>query len=506
MSAGFSYLGAQPTISTLRVNGVQAALNPNGFLFDSSGHALLVTGSGLVLAESAGTWMSATDSTGQLRVAAHNVLGSNHDFWAGPLEVLSGSAANASQWNYVYPALKGEIEMHRRDFGKDGYTMPSNIRFWPGSSSSPYAPILAPFVDYKVYNQVYEPQNGDYPYITSDALVYAISNDNFSAHTYSGSMPLGVELHTSIYGFSKQDSALANCVLVRYSIHNRSGRNYKDFRFSQAVNFRIGSQHNEFLGTDVPSQAVFVTNDTGEATFSNKLVSSGCMAFNHKISSTMYYNKGNDPINGEPSADSHFYNLMRGRWKTGKPLNYGSNGVDGSGSARYVYPYTSDASNGNLMWSEPSVGNVPGQRIGLLNMDSIELQNGSAVTYDFVYFFVEKDTFNIKQIGQYCLNIKRALASKNLLGLPSVDRKNRGNMTCYPNPVKAGEKLMIRTSLESPQGLRLVDAMGREVCKLDLDINDNYVILPYYLSSGVYTVEYQTLNTIHYYKLTINNQ
>ena len=64
------------------------------------------------------------------------------------------------------------------------------------------------------------------------------------------------------------------------------------------------------------------------------------MALNKHIASSMYFENNADPINGLPVTAEHFMNLMQGKWKNGKTLNYGSNGVDGTGYARYVYPDT----------------------------------------------------------------------------------------------------------------------------------------------------------------------
>jgi hypothetical protein len=371
---------------------------------------------------------------------------------------------------------------------------------WPGSAPDPYAKILAPFVDYQVNNQVYEPLKGDYPYITSDALAYSISNDRFG-----NSESLGMEIHTSMYGFDDRDSILKNCILVRYAVHNRSGKTYPDFRFSAVTHFRIGNFQNEFLGTDVRNQALFAVNDTGEATFSGKLVSMGCMLINRKLFSSIYFNDNADPISGRPVTDQDYYHLMRGRWKSGKQLTYFANGVDGTSPAKYVYPYDTDASHGDTMWSEESTLNQSGQRIGILNTDSTMFRSGAVQVYDFVYFFVDEKPYKIEQIGGFCLKLKAALGARNLLNIDSKDLLKTAKMSCFPNPVRGGEKLMITNVPESAVCLRLITLTGQEICKFDLDINADYVILPPDLPGGMYMVECKTLNTIHYNKLLVNN-
>ncbi len=492
---------AQQTSAFIKTNRLTGALNADGLMFDSLGNPGLYTNS-INLAKNAGIWLSAKDSLGNIKVSAHNVLGSNHDFWPGPLEVLNGHSADPLNWNIVYHITADQVAYHMAHY-KDASYMPSNdIANWPGSKGAPYAQILAPFVDVKVSNQIYEPATGDYPYIKCDELVYSIFNDNYAQHTYSGGAALGVEVHSSIYAFKSTDSFMKNAILVRYSVHNRSGKNYKNFRLSLVTNFQIGDESDEFLGTDIDNQAIFAINDTTGATFKNKLVSLGCMAFNQKISSTMYFNNDNNILNGRPSLDFHFYNLMQGKWKNGKALGYGGTGVDGNGTAKFIYPYTSDNTNGNIMWNE--YGNTPGQRIGMLNCDSTDLNAGTAKVYDFIYFYVDEKFNNIKQISKFCLNIKEVLNTKRLLFTPKVNTTTSPKIIVFPNPIHAGDILFIKMNKEVPMTIRIVDIGGKEISNYDLHVSKNNINLPADLVSGLYFIEFKTLNTIERQLININ--
>ncbi len=492
---------AQKTVAYTGSIHLNGCANSKGFLFDYNGAPGLVNRS-YNLARGSGIWLSATDSAGNIRLAAHNILGGQHDFWPGPMQIKTGVSADTSAWNKVYPISQGQITYHQQHYKDNGYQVQADILNWPGSLGSPYAQILAPFVDAKVNDLLYQPLTGDYPYIACDQLVYTITNDNANAHTYSKALPLGVEVHTSLYTFKTEDSFLANSILVRYVIHNRSGRNYKNFRLSAVTAFQIGSVENEFLGTDIDNKTIFAINDTMEATFKNKLVSLGCMAFNQNISSSIYFNDNSNVLNGRPSSDSQFLNLMQGKWKSGKPLGYGGTGIDGTGNAKFVYPYTSDNSNGNLMWNE--YGNIPGKRIGLLNCDSTQLNNGAAKVYDFIFFNVEEKFNNIKQIGHFCLNLKQALDGKKLLDLPQVNSAKTNKILVFPNPLSAGDKLFIKRNTDLPMIARIVDINGKEINNYNLDVFQNCIILPANLEGGLYFIEFKTLNTIERQILNIN--
>lgn len=500
-------MSAQNSIASLNQNNLKGALNANGLLFDSANSIGLSTQRNnalFKLIKSAGIWISATDSLGNLHLAAHNINGNNHDFWPGPIDIQNGQSANPLQWNKVYPISKNEINFHKQNYKKGGYVASSNIINWPGSSSTNYLSPLAPFVDVTDNNKIYEPIKGDYPYINSDALVYSIYNDNFASHSYSNGLPLGVEIHTSLYAFNSNDSFLQNAVLARHIVYNRSQNNYKNFRFSNVINFNIGNIENEYLGTDVGTKTLFTINDTNEATFKNGLVSMGCMLINKPLNSTMYFKNSTDPIYGNPTNAIEFNHLMQGKWKNGKQLTYGSEGIDGVGKARFVFPYTSDNDNGNLLWSEQSSGTTSaGNRLGIMNTDSIKLNKGKFEVYDFVYFFVEKNNHDTKQINTFCRSLLNKLEDKNILKNNKNLILNTSKINIYPNPASRGEKITFDKTLENTCKISLIDNTGKVISEYNLDKNENSINLPRNLESGIYFLNIKTLNTNQIEKINI---
>ncbi|MBK8414466.1 MAG: hypothetical protein IPL22_08125 [Bacteroidetes bacterium] len=55
--------------------------------------------------------------------------------------------------------------------------VPTNIADWLVSIHL-FSRVLAPFADFNS-NGIYDPQNGDYPYILGDESIYSIFNDYF---------------------------------------------------------------------------------------------------------------------------------------------------------------------------------------------------------------------------------------------------------------------------------------------------------------------------------------
>jgi hypothetical protein len=495
-------LFSQGSMGEMTLNKVKVFANSNGLFFDSLGFQGLIK-QGVGFSVGSGVWMCATDNNGDLRVAAHQLGGTNHEFWPGPLALNGGNASNSNDWDFTYSVTSKEVENHQLNFKKNGYQMPNSIRNWPGSKGSPYSQILAPFVDYQTNDQIYTPEEGDYPYFQGDKLMYSISNDKFANHAYSKTQPLGVELHTSVYGFDTQDSVLSNAILVRYIVYNRSNNSYNNFRFSVINSFKIGQIENEYLGTDVRNKILFAYNDFNDATFQGRLVSLSCMALNNTINSTMYYNNNNDVINGMPVNARDFNALMSGKWKNGSALKYGGNGVDGSSNARFVYPFDTDSENNNLMWSEPLVGNLPGKRIGLMNFDSVTLNAGGFVYFDLLYNIVDENFNNIKQIGDNCLRVKQALIDNKILANNPKSIKNRLNNRVYPNPLKSGGKLYFAEVLENNTVIEILNAQGQLVYQKNLDNTVKCIILPDSFVHGVHFLRIKKLNTIECYKITI---
>lgn len=499
----FFNLKSQDSIALLKINRFYGAINSNGFLFDSSNNSGLLNLSNTNFSSGVGVWMSANDNTGILRVSAHDVINKKHEFWQGPLALSTNVSANPTDWNKVYPINKTEVDEHKKNFNKSNYFITNNLLNWPGSSNPPYAKILAPFVDYQVNDQIYSPKQGDYPFFKGDGLIYSIANDNYEDHLYSNAQALGVELHTMIYGFSSNDSFLNKTILVKFLVFNRSNQNYSNFRFSNVINFNIGSEINEFLGTDVKNKVLFSYNDTSQATFSKKLVSLGCMAINKPISSTMYFNNDNDNINGVPTNAQHFQNYMQGKWKNNSNLNYGSNGVDGSGLAKFIYPFDTDDNNNNLMWNEESVGNTSGKRIGLINFEPEVLNSNSALEYEMAYFFVEDSFKTIKQISDFCLNLNQSLAKEKILQNTSNLTSKESFVQIYPNPLKnSGQLCFTETSLKS-SAYKIYNSIGVCVAEFNLEENENCVKLPHNLEAGFYWVIDNNLNRNKNFKLII---
>ena len=200
-----------------------------------------------------GLWVSARqiDDADTVLACVHSF--SAGDYVPGPLRV-DGSCSNDMQtrtnFNRVWSVSRSEIDNFLAHVGTPGYSIPDNIRSWPGNGPEGYAAQLAPYFDADS-NGIYNPQAGDYPLIRGDRMLFSIFSDA-TTHISSGSEPLGLEIHVSAYAFDEPgDTALNNTVFLSYKVINRSSHTYGSVHFGEFVDIALGYAHDDYIGCDV---------------------------------------------------------------------------------------------------------------------------------------------------------------------------------------------------------------------------------------------------------------
>ena len=106
----------------------------------------------------------------------------------------------------------------------------------------------------------------------------------------------------------------------------------------------------------------------------------------------VYYDNSLDPIYGEPTKASDYYNYLRGFWKNGQRMKYGGNavstGIDpGNFDCDFMFPDDSDpwhwGTDGNMPsvnpddWREITAGNSPGDRRFMQSAGPFTLKPGA---------------------------------------------------------------------------------------------------------------------------------
>jgi hypothetical protein len=303
----------------------------------------------------------------------------------------------------TFQITRQEVQEHINSYMNPFYQLPQSIATWPahGDDSNGEAAQLAPFVDINS-NGLYEPELGDHPDIKGDVCSFLILNDTRSSveeeNEFDELLPdsLHMEDHVMMYLFNTGPEYLQNTVFVDHTLINRSDRTYTEFKCGIWVDFDLGSPHDDYVGCDSLRNCVYgyngdVIDELSSVSygFGNLPASTACVTLNQNLDNAVYYNIGTNPINGDPSNETHYFNYLHGKWKNGAQLKYGGNGVSGSGvtDTPANFMFCSDpASTNPIDWNETISGNQPGDRrmVGAVEATSLAPGDRYCLHYAFV--------------------------------------------------------------------------------------------------------------------------
>lgn len=412
-------------------------------------------------------------------------------------------------WDRLWKINIQDIIYHQNNWSNTGYQAPEAIENWPahGDVSKGQAWVLAPFYDNN-NDGFYNPYDGDYPEIKGQQAIYFIYNDiRFQANT---NKPMKSEVHCMAYTYNcASDSALNNTVFVDYAIHNRSNLTYDSTYVGMWTDFDIGNFSDDFVGCDVqrstfygyngdgfdedangnygyqnhpPAQGVTflqgiyqdndgmdnpLTTNVAQAYAQNGIVypnlglgfSDGTLdneywGMEHFIT---YSNSPQFTGDGTPYSPIDYYNYMKGFWKDGTQMVWGSGHVSGGGTdpAKYLYPGTSDplfyGTYGVLQspnnWSEFTWGSPAGDRRGLGSSGPYTWAPGGILKISVAYVFGRdyQDTVSgniasvavmqerVDSIHSYYRNGFTTTACGSALSVKEA-KEDDNPLVVYPNP------------------------------------------------------------------------
>jgi hypothetical protein len=381
-------------------------------------------------------WIGGLDAGGQLKVAAQTYRQNGNDFWPGPLDTvnvsISGDQCQAYDKHFII-TLK-EVEQftgwfnHPSDPQYAGYTIPASITNWPwrGDPTKNQASYLAPFFDNN-NDGSYDPGAGDYPFydlsgkeacgwrLYGDQTMWWVFNDKGNIHTETNAQAIGLEVQAEAFAFSTNDD-INNMTFYKYKIINRSSYSMEHTWFGQWVDSDLGLYSDDYVGCDVTrglgydynGNACDGTGTVGQYGCQPPAV--GCDFFQGPIadpfdgidnnrngvvdepgeqiimSQFVYYNNNFNPVNGNPTRATTYYNYLKGYWGDGSHMTYGGDGVNQGVPCNFMFPGTSDPQGWGTnhipqpSWTESSAGNTPGDRRFMQSAGSFTLQPG-AVNY-----------------------------------------------------------------------------------------------------------------------------
>ncbi|MBK9731030.1 MAG: T9SS type A sorting domain-containing protein [Chitinophagaceae bacterium] len=496
--------------AVLDTGNITATINSNGLLFskvsiNAAGNTTnllpgfeVPKGSNTHATFAADLWIGGLDDLGQLHVAASTYRQLGDDFFPGPID-QSGTAGDTGVWDQVWKVGKAEIQNHKNHYTDAGYTVPVNIASWPGNGPAGFDPIMAPFVDLN-NNGIYEPASGDYPSIYGDQAVYFIFNDLALPHTETSTNALGLEVHGMAYTFSEETNPLlSNCILFNYTLKNKSTSNYHDVYMGLWNDFDLGCAGDDYVGTDVAKNSVFVINgdsiDGPNCAVNYQGIPPALSAtwLSHPLSKTIGYHNDFTPL-GNPENGADYYGYLHSTWKDDSPLAVDSLHPEGYGGVNltdYYFPGFSDSSvsgqPSNWWWNaglDPTDVRMVGS-IGPMNLASQEV-----ISLDFAYIYNPLNGADENGVGRLILSdvIQSVIDQYNNGTISSVSEPTVKviDVSVAPNPFHDFTTISFKGSFDN---IQVTDLTGRIVFQQSVSAQYSIRLNRDALSNGVYLVK-----------------
>jgi hypothetical protein len=492
----------------------------------------------------ASIWMGGLDASNQLHIAAQMYRQTGNDFWPGPLDTTDASIDTATAYNYdkIWKVDYNDINTFVTQFNLGNvpftYTPTPDILSWPAKGTGNLSRNLAPFVDVNG-NGIYDPMvGGDYPKIKGDQTLYFIFNDNFAAHTETGGLPLGVEVHAMAYAYGcpttlNGRNELAYTTFYDYKIYNRSSNNYHDMYIGFWTDVDLGCYHDDYIGSSISENLGFCYNSDnidedcgsngyaippavgttvlkgpvaipGDGTDNDNdsivdEIGEQCLMnvfdyFNNAIASFPVPTQG-------PTTKYHYYTFLKGQHKDSTDFTCGGNAYGGTIKTPYVYPWTNYLGNpcGPGTWSESTAGNLAGDRRYVLSSGPFNFPAQSMTEIEYAYVWsvdsAATSNVNIASANKLITDVQKIRSFYNAGGANCLSSINigikenelNGGFSIYPNP--ASSVLYIKSEeVMGKAQIKIYDVLGKTV--LETRSSDLYQtsINIEELNSGIYFI------------------
>jgi hypothetical protein len=375
-SSSSPYSEADPGNNELNQNNLNVMVRNTGEMFWNrlTGYPAceFPNGSGKHIGFSNAIWLGGIDAGGQLHLAAQTYRQTGNDIWPGPLNPSNGNTDSATFEGFKksWKIKKEWVEDFKFQYAlgnvTNGTYQPAEVILdWPVSNPFNSTHGLA---RYKDVNQdgVYDPMGaGDYPEFEGDMAVFWIMNDNFSAHTESGGLPLKVEIHGEAFSYHCNNlpdtlKIINNTAFFRYKLINRSNLTYSNSVLGIWNDPDLGDFSDDYIATDSLNNAIFAYNsDANDGSgignsygsvipISSVQILKGPEAMPNDqkdnnnngvidetneeclLAGSMIY-RNQSGVQGNPSSTSDFFNYLNQLWKDSTNLTLGQMGYNPNG-------------------------------------------------------------------------------------------------------------------------------------------------------------------------------
>ncbi|MCH2043421.1 MAG: T9SS type A sorting domain-containing protein [Saprospiraceae bacterium] len=377
-----------------------------------------------------GLWLTGTNTQGDYAVAARTYTSYGNDYWAGPLDDLTGDTyvGQCEDFDRIWQVRRFEIMDHIVDFNDNNVinrNVPNSILGWPGRGNPNFFATmgfnlpnqdLAPFYD-RNGNGIYEPLLGDYPVYEhgnasaiADDMLWYVYNDNGNIHTLSNSnLAMKMEVQITAYSLYCEGNDLLNrSVFLKHKIINKSGGTWYDFRAGLWNDLEIGCYNDDYVGTAPNLNTVYAYNKTNND--ANCFSNGGTYEYNGygtnpPVQAMTFLNQpmygsmySNIQLNGDPSSASIFHYLLNSMFHSSLHLHDVGDGKDVSGNiTNHVFHDNPNDPTGWSMYTE----NLMMEDLNILGTAALDsITNGEAFMLDVVYsYHRDMDSTNLGNVN-----------------------------------------------------------------------------------------------------------
>jgi hypothetical protein len=387
------------------------------------------------------------DGLGNVKTAFSNTYATT-DFSAGPISNNYSSGYYTNTFDTcIWKVTRDQINYHVANYTAVGYIVDASIAKWPGNGNTAegVAAQLAPYVDANG-DQLYNPLDGDYPYIQGDAATFVIMNDAGAPHQLTLGSALGVEIHFMFYQFETTDE-INNTTFLSTKIFNRSDTNYTDLYFGFYLDFDLGNSNNDYVGSDSIRSLAYVYNgestDDGQGAqpgYGNNPPAFGFKMLNEEAGSIYGYDGGSIGLPGVLDMDDNYMG-MQGLLANGDPLMYAPY------PTKFVFTGNPFLGTG---WNEFTAGNSDGDRRMFISSESYNLQSADNLCFDYAFIFNQEagnalgNANSLLSTADFVQNYyDNAIYPCNEIFLETIDQNTPMEISIFPNPSNGNFKIQI---------------------------------------------------------------
>jgi len=391
----------------------------------------------------------------------------------------------------TWEVTKAEIEEHKNNYADAAYQMPEAIENWPAGPLA-YNGITYEQADYVDFNsnQIYDPENGDYPKISGDKAILYIKNDNRSYvnnNAYADS--LNMDIYALVFAFNRPESDLFhNTFFIKYKIVNKSNLDYQNFRFAQYVENSLFNIR-DYIGCDTLLNTFYrypmaqnQNQYTSSMTLLNQKMDKFLTVGDIDIGDQVFYSNMMGTY-GDP-----FYFWQPPVWQDYAPLDYVFPGRIGDLESWNNFTHFNDAFTYGVAYG------------GVTTSESMDFAQGDSKYFEFAFsvnYHPEQDYFDFANMALdraaqliECYQNDSVPGGGSFTGIKEYDINSNTELLIYPNPANTilyvdGAEESSEYSIYTLQGQKIEE--GRLENEISID----------HLSDGFYLLQIKSLDEKH---------